>query len=176
MNCIVSDSSSLILLTKCSLLKILCELTEIFVPKAVIAEVASQTLVRKHPDAALISALASEGSIHVKRPNASRLKLPISLHKGEKDALLLALQLEGSILATDDGKAIKAAKFLKLPFTITPKIIVDLFRRDKINFEKARESLEKLGVIGRYSPEILADAMLSLREENDDKAHNHKNT
>ena len=61
-------------------------------------------------------------------------------------------------------------------FYLELKIIVDLFRRDNITFEKARESLEKLGVIGRYSPEILADAMLSLREENNGKAHNHKDT
>jgi len=80
------------------------------------------------------------------------------------------------LFVTDDGKAIKAAKFFKVPFIITPKIVVELFRLQKISFSKARESLEKLGKIGRYSPEIIADALVSLMEEKNGKTDNHKNT
>ena len=80
------------------------------------------------------------------------------------------------LLATDDGKAIKAARFLRIPFIITPKIVVELLKLKKISFKKARSSIEKLGNIGRYSPAIIADALLSLMEEKDDKTDNHKNT
>lgn len=176
MDRIVADSSALILLAKCNLLEIVCDLCEVVVPKTVIVEVASEDLVRIYPDAALISNLASKGVISVQSPGSSRYSLPISLHPGEKDALLLALNQEGSLLATDDGKAIKAARFLKVPFIITPKIVAELFRLGKISFKKARDSLEKLGKIGRYSPEIIAGALVTLMEERDGKANNNKDT
>ena len=172
----VADSSALILLAKCSLLEIVCKLFEVVVPKTVTIEVASEDLVRNYPDAALISDLVSKGAIKVKTPGSAGSTMPISLHQGEKDALLLAIKLKTALLATDDGKAIKVARFLKVPFIITPKIVVELFRLQKISFKKARDSLEKLGKIGRYSPEIIADALVSLMEEKHGKADNHKNT
>ena len=48
-------------------------------------------MVKKYPDAALISGLISKGSIRVQDPGATKTHLPISLHHGEKQALLLAL-------------------------------------------------------------------------------------
>jgi predicted nucleic acid-binding protein len=173
---VVADSSALILLAKCGLLEIVCDLFEVFVPPAVTAEVASEDLIKDYPDAALISELISKGAIRVESPGSAKSALPISLHQGEEDALLLAMQRKASLFATDDGKAIKAARFLKVPFIISPKIVVELFRLEKISFKKARESLEKLGKIGRYSPEIIADALISLMEEKHGQADNHKDT
>ena len=172
----VADSSALILLAKCSLLEIVCNLFDVIVPKAVTIEAASEDLVKNYPDAALISALISKGAIKVESSGSDKLPLPISLHRGEEDAFLLAIKLGRSMFATDDGKAIKAAKFFKVPFIITPKIVVELFRLQKISFKKARKSLEKLGKIGRYSPEIVADALVSLMEEKNGKTNNHKDT
>ncbi len=171
---IVADSSALILLAKCSLLEIVCDLFDFIVPKAVSIEVASEDLVKNYPDAALISELTSKGAIKVQCLGSDRPSSPLSLHKGEEEALLLAIKLDGSLLATDDGKAIKAARFFNVPFIVTPKIVVELFRLQKISFKKARKSIEKLGKIGRYSPEIIADALISLMEKEDDKANNHK--
>jgi hypothetical protein len=165
----VADSSSLILLAKCGLLEIVCNLFEIIVPQAVNIEVASEDLVKNYPDAALIADLISKGAIKVQSPGGDTLLLPISLHRGEKDALLLAIKLGKSLFATDDGK-------VKVPFIITPKIVVELFRLQKISFKKARKSLGKLGKIGRYSPEIIADALVSLMEEKNGKTNNHKDT
>jgi predicted nucleic acid-binding protein len=170
----VADSSALILLAKCNLLKIVCDLFDVIVPKAVSLEVASEDLVKKHPDAVLISQLMLKGAIKIQNPGSARPPSPLLLHKGEEEALLLAINLDRSLFATDDGKAIKAARFSNVPFIITPKIVVELFRLRKISFKKARESLEKLGKIGRYSPEIIADAFISLKEKEDGKANNHK--
>lgn len=173
----VVDSSTLILLAKCSLLQIVCDLFDVIVPKAVNVEVASEDLVKNYPDAALVSDLTSKGAIKVQNPDSTdRLTLPLSLHKGEEDALLLAVKLGKLLFATDDGKVIKAAKFFKVPFIVAPKIVVELFRLQKISFKKARQSLEKLGKIGRYSPEIISDALVSLMEEKNGKTNNHKNT
>jgi predicted nucleic acid-binding protein len=172
----VADSSALILLAKCSLLEIVCDLFDVFIPAAVNLEVASEKPVKNYPDAALISVLTSKGTIKVQCPGIERPPIPISLHKGEVEALLLAIKLGGSLLATDDGKAIKAARFFNVPFIITPKIVVDLFRLQKISLKKARESLERLGKIGRYSPEVIAAALISLLEKEDGKANYHKDT
>jgi predicted nucleic acid-binding protein len=172
----VADSSALILLAKCNLLEIFCDLFEIIVPKAVSIEVASDNLVKIYPDALLISELISKGAIKVQSPENERSPWPISLHKGEKEALLLAIKLGKTLFAADDGKAIKAARFFNVPFIVTPKIVVELFRLQKISFKTARESLEKLAKIGRYSPEIIADALISLMEKENGKTNNHKDT
>jgi predicted nucleic acid-binding protein len=163
-------------LAKCSLLEIVCDLFDVIMPMAVSIEVASEDLVKTYPDAALISELTSKGAIKVQNVGSDRPTYFLSLHKEEVEALLLAINLDGSLFATDDGKAIKAARFFNVPFIITPKIVVELFRLQKISFKKARESTEKLGKIGRYSPEIIAEALISLMEIEDGKANNHKDT
>jgi predicted nucleic acid-binding protein len=120
--------------------------------------------------------LITKGAITVLDVDVSGLTIPLSLGEGEQDALFLAFQLNKSLFGTDDGKAIKAARFLGVPFVISPKIVVELYRLERVSFKKARESLEKLAVIGRYSPEIIADALARIMEEKDDPTHDHKDT
>jgi hypothetical protein len=50
----------------------------------------------------------------------------LSLDRGEKDAILLVIEIKSSVFATDDGKAIKKARFLKTPFIISSKIVIEL--------------------------------------------------
>jgi len=172
----VADSTSLILLAKCSLLEIVCTLFEIIVPSKVIDETATEELSVNYPDSIIIRELISNELLKVEKPDPGELGVSIKLHAGEEDALLLAFKSPGTVFATDDGKAIKAARFLKVPFIITPKIVVNLFMLNKISFIKARQSIEKLGKIGRYSPEIIAESILSLSEVRNGKANNNKNT
>jgi len=176
MSQMVADSSSLILLARCNLVERVCDLFEVIVPPAVTSEVASQRLVREYSDASLISDLISKGAIRTQSVARAGFPLSISLDQGEKEALLLAIELGKLQLATDDGKAIKAARFLGVPFAITPKIVVELHRLQRISFKMATESSEMLGRIGRYSPEIIGDALLSLVEQKNGKADNRKDT
>ncbi len=97
-------------------------------------------------------------------PKNIHFLFPVSLDQGEKDALLLTRGLKQSLLATDDGKAIKTAKFLNLSFIITPRIVIDLFKLNKISRKHARKAIEKLDIIGRYSPDIIAHALLTLAD------------
>jgi hypothetical protein len=76
----------------------------------------------------------------------------------------------------DDGKAIKAARFFGVPFIVSPKMVVELHRLEKIPLKKARKALEKLGNIGRYSPEIIAAAFIALMEDRNGKADDNQNT
>ena len=87
MTLMVADSSALILLAKCNLLEIVCDLFDVIVPKAVSIEVASEDLIKNYPDAALISELMSKGTIKIQSPGRDRAPSPLSLHKGEKETL-----------------------------------------------------------------------------------------
>ena len=81
---IVADSSALILLLKCSLIQMFCELFDVVVPEAVYTEVASEDLIKNYPDAALIAELTAKGAINVQNlERGDRVTLPRSLHKGE---------------------------------------------------------------------------------------------
>jgi predicted nucleic acid-binding protein len=171
---IVLDSSAIILLSKCGLLETACAALELVAPPSVILETASRELVSRYPDAALIKDLAERGVLKTERPPTRKSSLPVSLHQGEEDALRLTMSMQNSVLATDDGKAIKAARFLKVPFVITPKIVVALFRLKRVSFTQAQKAIEKLGKVGRYSPDIIAEAILALTEVKHGKAHNHK--
>jgi predicted nucleic acid-binding protein len=159
---IVSDSCSLILLSKCGLLTRLAELSEIYIPGAVFKEVVNEETLQIYPDALEISQLVESKVIRVGSAGNAALKLPLSLGRGELEAIKLAATLKDSIFATDDNKAIKACRYLKLPFIISPRIAVDLHRLGKIEFSSARSAIEKLRVIGRYSPEIIAEALMEL--------------
>ena len=161
---IVADSSALILLSKTGLLRDCCAAHRVVAPASVVAEVASKELIRKFPDARVIADLLKENRIRVKNPGEPRIRFSASLHRGEKDALLLARDTAGSVLATDDGKAIKAAKLIGIPYIVTPKIVVEIARSGHISKERSREGIERLGVLGRYSPDIIAHALIQLSE------------
>jgi len=161
---IVADSSALILLTKCGLLETLCDTYEIIAPSSVIAEVASDSMVKRFPDAAVIAELISSSKIKEHNPEGVEPQLPLTLGPGEKDALLLAKELNDSLFATDDGKAIKASKFFKISFIVAPRIVVELFRFKKISYQIAKQAIEKLSIIGRYPPDVIASALLLLNE------------
>ena len=164
---IIADASSLILLAKCGLLETVVRFFEIRIAPAAVEEASAKNLFEKYPDAALIANLISQGEIAVQDPGDLEIPIPWSIHPGEKEALKLMLRNKGAVLATDDGKAIKAARFLHLPFIVTPKIVTELFRLKKIPFSKAKDSLERLGIIGRYSPEIIAEALIAVMEAKD---------
>lgn len=77
---------------------------------------------------------------------------------------------------TDDGKAIKACRYLKVPFIISPKVVTDLYRLGKIGMMEAKHSIEKLGIIRRYSPEIISEALIRLKEVRDVETNNRKSS
>jgi len=164
---IVADSSSIILLTKCNLLEEFCKFYNVVTSTAVREETASKNLIIKYPDAALIGKLIDEGTIKIIDPGDAWLPIPFTIHRGEKEVLLLSMKYKNALLATDDGQAIKAARFLNIPFIISPKIVVEMVRLGLISFLQGRNSLEKLGKIGRYSPEIIAEALFFLQEVKD---------
>ncbi len=162
MKIIIADSCSLILLSKCSLLAHLAGNFIVIIPEAVLNEVVNNEAVEKFPDAKIILSLVSAKKIKAVKVKAEEKSFPVSIDRGEMEALVLVKKTKGAILATDDGKAIKACRYFNLPFIISPRIVMELYRLDLIDFKKAKLSIEKMKIIGRYSPDIIADVLLEL--------------
>jgi predicted nucleic acid-binding protein len=173
---LIAHSCSLILLVKCNVLEALIEHFKVVIPEAVLKETTSEGIALKHPDAALIAQYVFEEKIKVVTVNRQNDILNIefvsSLGDGEREVLLLSRQQKNSVVATDDGKAIKICRYFGIPFIISPKIVSELYRLDKIDAEKAKTAIQKLRIIGRYSPDIIAEAIYQLEEIARVKANN----
>lgn len=61
---------------------------------------------------------------------------------------MLAREIAGAVLSTDDGKAIKVCRYLNIPFIISPKVVTELYRLDQVDLGRARKAIKKLGLIG----------------------------
>ena len=81
-----------------------------------------------------------------------------------------------AVLATDDGKAIKTCRFLNLPFSISPKIATELYRHGRIEGPLAQAAIEKMRIEGRYAPDIIAEALLKLKEIGNVETGNREDT
>lgn len=57
-----------------------------------------------------------------------------------------------------------------MQFIISPKIVTEIYRLDGIDLTKAKKSIEKMKIVGRYSPDIIAEAILELEVTKDAKA------
>lgn len=162
MKIIVADSSALILLTKSGLLNALLRRFPVTIPEAVLNEVVNEATLNRFPDAKAVSDMVAQRKITVAKVDLSSVKLPFTMGLGETEALILAKQAGGSILATDDGKAIRACRYLAVPFIISPRIATELYRMKAIELGQARSAIEKMKIVGRYTPDIIAEAMLEL--------------
>ncbi len=160
---VVADSSALILLTKIGLIQRIIHMTDMVIPKSVESETANASLHVQFPDAKTIAGLIQDGKIKV-LPVTKHKKLPVTLGRGETDAILLFQEINADLLLCDDGKALRACKYLNIPFLISPRLVVELYKRSALQLNIAIESLEQLQELGRYSPDIIGRAFLDLKE------------
>ena len=165
MNNLVADSCSFILLYKSGLIKALSESCHVIIPKAVFKEVINQETLQKYPDAKELEVMISQGYMEVISDESQDRKSPVTLGRGEWAAIRLVQCMgEKAILVTDDGKAIKTCRYLNLPFIISPKVATELYRLRRIDWTFAKTAIEKMRIEGRYSPDIIAEALLRLEE------------
>lgn len=171
---VVADASSLILLAKCALLRTYGQRVTLLAPRRVLAEAAGEALWAAHPDAEEIARCAEEGLIRAEAVRSRRV-LPLALGAGEADAIRLFLAKGADLLLSDDGRALRTCRMLNVPFTTTPRLIVDLRASGAIPRARARRALEKVAVAGRYSRDVIAAALTALQEsphdETDDDSH-----
>ena len=58
----------------------------------------------------------------------------------------------------------KSCRFRDLPFIISPKIATELYRHERIEAHLAKGAIEKMRIEGRYAPDIIAEALLRIKE------------
>ena len=150
---VISDSSSLILLTKSELLMPLTKKIKLTIPNQVYTEVVEEGLKKNFTDAIKIRELAGEGKILVKSVGKKR-EFPITLGKGEKEALELFYQEKADKIIVDDKKALNVCKMLKIPYITAHIVLMGLLAKKIIDKNQALKSLETLNKEGRYSSEI----------------------
>jgi predicted nucleic acid-binding protein len=160
---VVADASSLILLAKCGLLRAYAGRVALVAPREVVEEAAARELWEIHPDAQEIARCIEEDLLRVKSVTAAR-ELPLDLGAGEAAAVRLFLDETADLLLSDDRRALIACRLLAIPFTTTPRVIVDLRASGAIPAEGARRALEKVAVAGRYSRDVIAAALAALQE------------
>lgn len=139
----ISDSSTLIHLAGIIRLEVLKELyQEIFIPPAVWKEVVEEGLSR--PGAAEVKEAINEGWIKVKAPtNDSVVRLlERELHKGEAEAIALAIEQHANVVFIDELEARRVAKVYGLHRTGTIGILIRARLEGKIT--SLREELNKL--------------------------------
>jgi predicted nucleic acid-binding protein len=156
------DSSTLILLAKADLLRLVSEDFGIFIPQAVKEE----CLAKDSFDSRMISALITEMKIPVHKimgkATVNRLRTDFRLHRGEAEALALAVE-KAVPLAADDLPAIKACRVLNVRFVTAIHFLVALHEKGKIAAPISMAKLDKLSYYGRYNKKILDDVRERLK-------------
>lgn len=139
---------------------------KVVIPKEVERECCEE---KRTPDALLIQAAIQGKRIAVERVRARKLYTKIladfSLGKGEAEALALAVSGKARLFATDDKKAIQAAKLLRIPFTTAVGILVRLSEKGLLARKDAQLKLEALRKHGCYRKDIIEDARSRLEVE-----------
>lgn len=149
------DASTAILLAKVTLLRTLAGRWKITITPAVKAEIFMK---ETSEDAQIISKLLQEKMIsEVKISSSTAFRAEFGLGAGEAEAVQLSAQ-GGYLLATDDGKAIKTAKILGIPFITAIHCLIHLHKNKVIDTKMALEKLKNLERYGRYNLEIIKDA------------------
>lgn len=153
---IVSDSSTLILLAKISLLETFLEKNKLLIPAGVYEESVIRGKERGDIDAYLIEKLVDKKRIIIKRVNEktkSRVKKLFRITKGENETICLAKK--GDLILTDDRKCINVCKTLKLKFTISADVVVTLYKKGRISKDKKDSAFDKLEEISRLKKELI---------------------
>jgi len=162
---IIFDASTLILLIKIDLLDLFISdyKGSLVIPKKVKAEVC----IEGREETPHLKNLIQEGQIEVltaKNPRQKRkLMVDFNIDEGEAEALLLALQKEAELIATDDRNAIRATKLLKIDFVTAIGFLIRAAEKKLIKRDEALFKLEKLRVFGRYSLPIIENAKNKIK-------------
>ena len=164
---IIFDASTLILLARTDILELFINNAKMTaaMPEAVKQETCSAP----REETPFINSLMDQGKITVKnvknRKQIQKLMTDFCIDPGETEAIMLALNEEGGIVATDDRNAIRACKMLNIGFITAISVLIGLHEKGCISGDVALLKLEKLASIGRYSKAIIAEAKLNITGE-----------
>jgi len=162
---VVFDSSTLILLARIDALELFISnfSGRVLMPK----KVAREVLIKDGEETTLLAALIDGGSIEVlsvdDRKLPAKLAKDFSMDLGEAEAIALALEKKGAVVATDDRNAIRACKLLKMDFITAVAVLIRAAEKKLLSRREALLKLERLASIGRYKKSIIADARRQIK-------------
>ncbi|HAS16558.1 MAG: hypothetical protein A2Y48_09800 [Nitrospirae bacterium RIFCSPLOW2_12_42_9] len=162
---VIFDSSTLILLARTEVLEVfIANFTgQVLIPEKVKEEV----LVKDGTEMLQVAALIEGGQISVLRVSDRKLLQKLvedfNIDLGEAEAITLALQKRGAMVATDDRNAIRACKLLKIDFITAIAILIRAAEKKLFSRSESLLKLEKLEAIGRYKKSIIADAKKQIK-------------
>jgi hypothetical protein len=152
MEIVISDSSTLILLSKSKLISIIKSILKIYIPEIVYLEII-RGKEKNHKDAYEIEDMIKNKEIIIINPNqktVSELEKIYKIDAGELYAIALAKELN-KIILIDDKKGINACNYLNIKLYTSLTLLELLFEEEIISKEEAKESLKLLETYGRYS-------------------------
>ena len=159
----VFDSSTLILLSKSTLLRSFASLNNAIITPKVSSEVFGK---EGADDSMLIKKLLDDHIIAESQSSIINTNLAADFGLGEGEAEALSLALQGKhILATDDLRAIKACKVLNVRFINAIHCLASLYYSKVLDQRLALEKLKSLEKYGRYSAQIIKDARKIIEGE-----------
>ena len=154
---LVSDASSLILLTRSGIIEHLLRVNALMIPSQVYNEGVEKGKEKGHEDAYLIEKYITGGDICVKNPNnriVKRIEDMFHIDAGERDTIALAVEHNLPVLC-DDRKGMNACKVLQLNYLTALNILSSLYSKKKISRKVALERLDKLKKYGWYKLELI---------------------
>ena len=153
---IVADSSTIILLAKTTLLRMIATEKKIVITSMVKTEVLEK---KEQDDAKIIFRLIQEELVteHKEKMEYQKMSDDFGIGAGESEMLALAYK-EKKKVATDDWRAIKACKVLDIKFITAIHCLIYLAKIKKLDVKMAKVKLKNLEKYGRYNSEIIKDA------------------
>lgn len=164
---IIVDACSIILLAKASVLELSACEHRLCVTKSVYNEVLEGKK-KVFADALLLEKLVKENKIHIEKADTKiTTKLIQDFHLGEGEASTVACAIEEkeSLIATDNKQGRKATQIYGLHLIGSIEIIVSLYKKKKIDKNKAKEAVKKLQEEGWFHPVLIEKAMEDIEHD-----------
>jgi predicted nucleic acid-binding protein len=161
---IIFDSSTLILLAKIDILELFISNfhERVLIPEKVRLEVSAEG---REERLLIIKLIEDRKIMTLKVKNSRQIKKlmeDFNIDAGEAAALTLAIQEGANIVATDDRNAIRACKLLNIDFITALAVLIRAVEKALITKDEAIIKLQKLQSVGRYSKEIINDAVKQI--------------
>ncbi len=150
-NSLVADTSSLIYLAKGAIIRPFVRSFQVTVPPSVYQE----SICEGYPDSEEIRGLVREGLLTVQPVRENPYLNPDLPKGGERDVIVLFYQLGTDGILIDDGAGVKACRKRGIPFLSALLVPSLLLLKRAIGGEEAKNSLNEIEKIGRYSQEVI---------------------
>ncbi len=141
---IVKDAMVLIHLAKANLLEKSCDYFKNIIIPPLVREEATRS---DYPDARLIQDLIGQAKIRVETIKDKTLLFKahqFNLQRGEAEAVALYWEKKAELLATDDDNVRKKKMLLQLAIIGTPSILLQLYKKKKIDQRQLKEAIKVL--------------------------------